>query len=165
MIQLIHEKYYSLSKSSPVCIGDNSAITPKYTYTYFEGDRILFISLNRKVIYINAMNRAKFKAICKVCKRRWLSDSNSQFYQRLLTFMMIQELYKYRLECPTQFVSHQGQAQSWRCKSAGIWHSVLATAASQPRRLSNTTERTWSTETSFSQPTDNVCQLPTSICN
>jgi hypothetical protein len=35
------------------------------------------------------------------------ADSNSQFYQRLLTFMMKQELYKYRLECPTQFVLHQ----------------------------------------------------------
>jgi len=33
-------------------------------------------------------------------------ESNLQFYQRLLTFMMTDELYKYRLECPTQFVSH-----------------------------------------------------------
>ena len=67
------------------------------------------------------------------------ADCNSQFYQRLFTFMMMQELYKYRLECPTQFVSHQDQAQSWRCKSAGIWHSVLATAASHPRRLAHST--------------------------
>ena len=39
------------------------------------------------------------------------ADCNSQFHQRLLTFMMMQELYKYRLEYPTQFVSHQDQAQ------------------------------------------------------
>jgi predicted DCC family thiol-disulfide oxidoreductase YuxK len=50
----------------------------KNTYTYFEGDCILCILLNRTVIYINAMNRVKFKAICNVCKRRWLSDSRQQ---------------------------------------------------------------------------------------
>jgi hypothetical protein len=49
--------------------GDNNAITPKYTHTYFEGDCILCISLNRTVIYTNAMNRAQFKAICNVRKR------------------------------------------------------------------------------------------------
>jgi hypothetical protein len=35
----------------------------------------------------------------------WTADSNSQFYLRLLTFMKMQELYNYRMECPTQFVS------------------------------------------------------------
>jgi len=33
-------------------------------------------------------------------------DCNSQVYQSLLTFTMKQELYKYRFNCPTQYVSH-----------------------------------------------------------
>jgi len=47
-------------------------------HTYIEGDCILCISLNRTVIYTNATNTVKFKAICNVCKRRWLSDWRQQ---------------------------------------------------------------------------------------
>jgi len=78
VIQWIHKKYKFVSISSPICIGDNSAVTPKYTYTYYEGDCIVCISLKRTVIYINAMNRVRLKAICNVCKRRWLSDRRLQ---------------------------------------------------------------------------------------
>jgi len=61
-------------------------------------------------------------------------DCNSQFYQRLLIFMMRQELYKYRLECRTQFASHQENASLLGYDTVSL---QAVTVASHPRRLAH----------------------------